>query len=144
MAADSQPYERERRQATRYSGPGPFRRFMLASMASISYPGSQAEQLLLAPQELRTADPSFATEIYNGHFGLAGRLAEIGAESPFDIKPPSEDWERELYGFAGSGICGRRAASCRASRPRRSSTTSSAMAVRSAGLLGGPRSSRAG
>ena len=99
MAADSQPYERERRQATRYSGPGPFRRFMLASMASISYPGSQAEQLLLAPQELRTADPSFATEIYNGHFGLAGRLAEIGAESPFDIKPPSEDWERELYGF---------------------------------------------
>ena len=99
MAADSQPYERERRQAARYSGPGPFRRFMLASMANISYPGSQAEQLLLAPQELRTADPSFATEIYNGHFGLAGRLAEIGAESPFDIKPPSEDWERELYGF---------------------------------------------
>ena len=63
------------------------------SQASISYPGSAAEQLLLAPQELRTADPSFATEIYNGHFGLAGRLAELTAESPFEIVPPSEGWE---------------------------------------------------
>jgi uncharacterized heparinase superfamily protein len=100
MAADSQPYERsERGHAPRLSGPGPFRRFMLASMASISYPGTQAEQLLLAPQELRTADPSFATELYNGHFGLAGRLAEVDAESPFEIAPPSTGWARELYGF---------------------------------------------
>ncbi len=72
---------------------------MLASMASISYPGTQAEQLLLAPQELRTADPSFATELYNGHFGLAGRLAEVDAKSPFEIAPPSAGWARELYGF---------------------------------------------
>ncbi len=100
MAADSQPYERGGRgHAPRLSGPGPFRRFMLASMASISYPGTQAEQLLLAPQELRTADPSFANELYNGHFGLAGRLAEVDAESPFEIAPPSEGWARELYGF---------------------------------------------
>jgi uncharacterized heparinase superfamily protein len=73
---------------------------MLTSMASISYPGTEAELLLLAPQELRTADPSFATEIYNGHFGLAGKLAELGAESPFNIDPPSEAWARELYGFS--------------------------------------------
>jgi uncharacterized heparinase superfamily protein len=100
MPADSQPYERGGRgPAPRLSGPGPFRRFMLASMASISYPGTQAEQLLLAPQELRTADPSFATELYNGHFGLAGRLAEVDAESPFEIAPPSTGWARELYGF---------------------------------------------
>ena len=101
MAVDSQAFERaQRSQGARPGGPGPLRRFMLASMASISYPGSAAEQLLLAPQELRTADPSFATEIYNGHFGLAGRLAELTAESPFEIVPPSEGWERELYGFA--------------------------------------------
>ena len=62
-------------------------------------PGLEAEQLLLAPQELRTADPSFATEIYNGHFGLAGSLAELGSQSPFEITPPSEGWARELYGF---------------------------------------------
>jgi len=80
-------------------GPSPFRRLILSSVATISYPGSQAEQLLLAPQELRTADPSFATEVYNGHFGLAGKLAEMGAESPFEIRPPSASWARELYGF---------------------------------------------
>jgi uncharacterized heparinase superfamily protein len=100
MAAEYQSLERGQRvQGSRHSGPSALRRFMLASMASISYPGSQAEQLLLAPQELRTADPSFATELYNGHFGLAGRLAELSAESPFEIEPPSEAWERELYGF---------------------------------------------
>jgi uncharacterized heparinase superfamily protein len=100
MAADSQPFERGGRvPVARLGGPGPFRRFMLSSMASLSYPGTQAEQLLLAPQELRTADPSFATELYNGHFGLAGRLAEVEAESPFEIAPPSEGWARELYGF---------------------------------------------
>ncbi len=100
MAADSQPNERGgRAPAPRLDGPGAFRRFMLASMASISYPGTKAEQLLLAPQELRTADPSFATELYNGHLGLAGRLAEIDVSSPFEIAPPSEAWARELYGF---------------------------------------------
>jgi uncharacterized heparinase superfamily protein len=100
MAADSQPYERgARSQPARLGGPSAFRRFMLASMASIAYPGTKAEQLLLAPQELRTADPSFATELYNGHFGLAGRLAEVEIESPFEIAPPSEAWARELYGF---------------------------------------------
>jgi len=100
MAADPQPYERGgRNPAPRLGGPGAFRRFMLASMASIAYPGTKAEQLLLAPQELRTADPSFATEFYNGHLGLAGRLAEVNIESPFEIAPPSEGWARELYGF---------------------------------------------
>jgi uncharacterized heparinase superfamily protein len=75
------------------------RRFVLARLARLRYPGTEAEQLLLAPQELRTADPSLATELYNGHFGLAGRLAELNAHSPFEIRPPSEDWARELYGF---------------------------------------------
>ncbi|MHA1517577.1 MAG: heparinase II/III family protein [Alphaproteobacteria bacterium] len=95
-----QAFERESRvQEVHLGGPSALRRLMLSSMASISYPGSQAEQLLLAPQELRTADPSFATEVYNGHFGLAGKLAELGAESPFEIRPPSANWARELYGF---------------------------------------------
>jgi uncharacterized heparinase superfamily protein len=98
--ADPQPYERGPRvDAGRLSGPSPLRRIMLAGMASLSYPGTRAEQLLLAPQELRTADPSFATELYNGHFGLAGKLAEVDTESPFEIDPPSEGWARELYGF---------------------------------------------
>ncbi|MBM3543016.1 MAG: heparinase [Alphaproteobacteria bacterium] len=98
--ADPRTFERTiRALGPRHSGPGPLRRLVRASMASISYPGSQAELLLLAPQELRTADPSFATEVYNGHFGLAGKLAELEAQSPFEIIAPSEAWARELYGF---------------------------------------------
>ncbi len=99
MAGD-QSFERgSRAEDVRLGGPSPLRRLMLSGMATISYPGGQAEQLLLAPQELRTADPSFATEIYNGHFGLAGKLAEVGSSSPFEIPPPSANWARELYGF---------------------------------------------
>ncbi|XSG81699.1 MAG: heparinase II/III family protein [Methyloligella sp. ZOD6] len=82
-----------------YRGPGTLRRLVLSGVARLRYPGSEAEQLLLAPQELRTADPSFSTEIYNGHFGLAGTHAVIGAHSPFAILPPSEAWSRELQGF---------------------------------------------
>ena len=99
MAAEYQAIER-RTQPMVSRGPSPWRRFVRARMARLSYPGSQAEQLLLAPQELRTADPSFATEFYNGHFGLAGRLAEVGAQSPFEITPPSEAWAKELHGFS--------------------------------------------
>jgi uncharacterized heparinase superfamily protein len=98
MAADPIAGE-QRSRAFASRGPGPLRRFMLQRMASLSYPGTEAEQLLLAPQDLRTADPSFATEIYNGHFGLAGSLVELGAQSPFEISPPSEGWARELCGF---------------------------------------------
>lgn len=83
-----------------HRGPGALRRLMLNSVARFWYPGSEAEQLLLAPQELRTADPSFSTEVYNGHFGLAGTTAVIGNESPFAIRAPSEAWARELHGFS--------------------------------------------
>ena len=62
--------------------------------------GHPIDRLLLLPQDLRTGDPSFASEIYHGHFGLAGEVALLGTESPFAIPPPSESWERELHGFS--------------------------------------------
>ena len=63
------------------------------------YRGHPIDHLLLMPQDLRTGDPSFASEIYGGHFGLAGAVGVLGTESPFTILPPSEGWERELHGF---------------------------------------------
>lgn len=63
------------------------------------YRGHPIDQLLLVPQDLRTGDPSFASEIYHGHFGLAGTVAVVGMESPFSVPAPSEAWERELHGF---------------------------------------------
>lgn len=59
-----------------------------------------AHHLLLVPQDLRTADPSFAAECYDGYFGLAGAVALTGSESPFSIPPPSKPWQKELYAFS--------------------------------------------
>jgi len=61
---------------------------------------STAEQLLIVPQDLRTADPSFWDEVEVGQFGLAGAVAQAGDVSPFDLIPPSEGWARALHGFS--------------------------------------------
>lgn len=58
-----------------------------------------ARQLVLIPQDLRTADPSFASELYDGYFGLAGTVALTGSVPPFTVQPPSLLWQRELYGM---------------------------------------------
>ena len=62
-----------------------------------------AYQLLILPQDLRTGDPSFAVELNDGYFGLAGATAPIGSESPFHVLPPSVPWQKDLYAFAWLG-----------------------------------------
>jgi uncharacterized heparinase superfamily protein len=57
------------------------------------------DRLLIVPQDLRTADPSFWREIEHGQFGLAGSIAFLRGLSPFDIAPPTPAWARELHGF---------------------------------------------
>ncbi len=59
-----------------------------------------ADELLLAPQELRTADASFASEVAQGLFGLGGTVAALGRGSVFDVTPPNANWNRRLHGFA--------------------------------------------
>ena len=58
-----------------------------------------SSQLLIAPPDLRTADPTIAADVYAGRFVFAGHVVETGGRSPFDIGPPSEDWLRELHSF---------------------------------------------
>ncbi|WP_177176796.1 heparinase II/III family protein [Faunimonas pinastri] len=60
---------------------------------------SGGSQLLIAPPDLRTADPVLALDIYAGRFVFAGRAVETAGASPFEIEPPSEDWLRELHSF---------------------------------------------
>ena len=73
--------------------------FLKSPFYNWRYGGPPAEQLLLIPQDLRTADASFATEVYHGHFGLAGTVAITNGASPFTIEPPNQVWEKELEGF---------------------------------------------
>lgn len=75
-------------------------RFLRGSAVSRALVGApKANHLLLVPQDMRTADPSFAGELYDGYFGLAGTVALTGSESPFSVLPPSPLWHRELYAF---------------------------------------------
>ncbi len=65
-------------------------------------------RLLIAPQDLHTADPTIAVDIYAGRFVFSGHFVEVGGQSPFEITPPSPDWARALHGFGW--LCHLRAA----------------------------------
>lgn len=58
------------------------------------------ERLLVAPQDIRTADPTVADEIYAGYFSFDGKIVELQGRSPFSIDPPSAAWRRSLAGFS--------------------------------------------
>jgi uncharacterized heparinase superfamily protein len=60
---------------------------------------AMADRLLIAPQDLRTADPTRASEIYAGRFAFAGKIVISDGRSPFEIEPPSEEWSDQLLGF---------------------------------------------
>lgn len=55
--------------------------------------------LVIAPQDLRTSDATFAEDIYAGLFVFAGRSLAASGGSPFDYAAPSPEWADELYGF---------------------------------------------
>jgi uncharacterized heparinase superfamily protein len=61
--------------------------------------GGGRSQLLIAPPDLRTSDPTLAVEIYGGRFAFAGHAVETSGASPFDVGPPSEAWLRDLHSF---------------------------------------------
>jgi len=60
---------------------------------------SKTDRLVIAPQDLRTADATRATEIYAGRFAFAGKVVICDRRSPFEMTPPSEEWAAILYGF---------------------------------------------
>lgn len=69
----------------------PFMRWRFAARRSV--------KLNIAPQDLRTADPTVAAEIYAGRFAFAGKFVAAGGRSPFELYPPTREWAEALYGF---------------------------------------------
>ena len=63
------------------------------------YSGRTPERVLIAPPDLRLADPQIALEIYHGRFPLSGHLVETGGESPFQIDVANRGWQKTLHGF---------------------------------------------
>jgi uncharacterized heparinase superfamily protein len=62
------------------------------------WPG-RTDRLVIAPQDLRTADATRAAEIYAGRFVFAGKIVTCHGRSPFDVVPPSPEWDAALLGF---------------------------------------------
>jgi uncharacterized heparinase superfamily protein len=60
---------------------------------------SVPRRLLFVPQDLRTADPTVASDIYAGFFVFSGRALATSGYSPFDFEPPTRAWGEALYGF---------------------------------------------
>ena len=57
------------------------------------------ERLLIAPQDIRTADPTVAADIGTGYFAFGGKIVNALGRSPFALEPGSEAWARQLAGF---------------------------------------------
>ncbi len=69
------------------------------SLSKVFFGTPVPTRLLFAPQDLRTADPTIATDIYSGFFAFAGRAITTSGRSPFAFTPPSRAWGEALYGF---------------------------------------------
>lgn len=61
--------------------------------------GKAPQKLLLAPQDLYTADPVRAGDLYSGRFSLAGTTVDCGGENPFSVRDTDPAWQKELHGF---------------------------------------------
>src|SRR4029079_1046822 len=62
------------------------------------YP-AKTDRLIIAPQDLRTADATSAAALYAGRFAFAGKVVICDGRSPFEIIPPSDEWAVALLGF---------------------------------------------
>jgi uncharacterized heparinase superfamily protein len=59
----------------------------------------RGDRLVIAPQDVRTADPTRAAEIYASRFAFAGKVVISDGRSPFEMLSPSTEWSEALHGF---------------------------------------------
>lgn len=63
------------------------------------YTGRTPDRVLIAPPDLRLADPQVAHDIYHGRFLLAGQVVSCGGQSPFQLDIESRSWNAALHSF---------------------------------------------
>ncbi len=71
----------------------PFRLFSPSLGRGIS------DRMVIAPQDLRTTDPTIASDIYAGYFAFAGKVVSTEGRSPFEMHAPDAAWSEELMSF---------------------------------------------
>ncbi len=58
-----------------------------------------SDRMVIAPQDLRTTDPTIASDIYAGYFAFGGKVVAAEGRSPFEVNPPDVAWAEELMSF---------------------------------------------
>ena len=75
------------------------RRLRTSPLHRLRYAGRTPERVLIAPPDLRHADPRIATQIYHGIFPLCGQVVDSGGTSPFMLPVQDRGWRKSLHGF---------------------------------------------
>jgi len=75
------------------------RRLALGRISAVRFAGTVPNRLIVAPIDLRVADPHIATEIYYGRFPFGGTFLDTEGASPFQMPAPSPGFFEELHGF---------------------------------------------
>ncbi len=75
------------------------RRIRSIFIGALGFSGFVPERLLIAPQDLRTADPTMAQEFYRGCYSFAGTTVHTGGKNPFLTENPDPVWESRLHDF---------------------------------------------
>ncbi len=60
---------------------------------------TSAAAIVVVPQDLRTADPSFVSELADGDIGLAAHVVAVGDGDPFNRPDAPAAWNRSLFRF---------------------------------------------
>src|SRR5438093_8628948 len=85
--------------AVERAGRGALARMRRSRLLRWRYRSPAADELLLAPPDLRGCDATFADEAAARSFGLAGFVANLKGRWPFAVEPPDPAWARALHGF---------------------------------------------
>ena len=75
------------------------RRLLAQTRIASRWRARPPERLLIAPQDIRTTDPTSAADIAAGYFAFGGKIVNAMGRSPFSLDPGSTLWMRQLAGF---------------------------------------------
>ena len=75
------------------------RRMALGRISALRFAGGTPDRLVVAPIDLRIADPHIAEEIYSGRFAMGGSMIDTSGGSPFQIEVANQSFNRSLHGF---------------------------------------------
>lgn len=75
------------------------RQLAVGRLNPLRFVGPSPDRLIVAPTDLRIADPYIAHEVHHGRFPLAGRVLETGDVSPFLHAGPSLGFDETLHSF---------------------------------------------